>query len=510
MTGPGTAPAPRVRTTAGTVQGRHEDGLAVFRGIPFARPPVGALRFQAPQPAEPWTGTRDAFEFGAPPPQPQGRMVSAPPGAGDPGDWLTVNVWSPGPGAARLPVLAWIYGGAYVAGASSAPGYDGSALAQRGVVVVSFNYRLGMEGWAQLTGAPANRGLLDQVAALRWVQDNIAAFGGDPGQVTVFGESAGGGSVASLLAMDAAAGLFRRAILQSVPGTFFSAELAADLAAVAARDLGLDPTAGGKGRAPAAVALQDVDPARLVAAGDAILASFGHNTDRWGAVAHTLTPFSPVVDGEVLTAAPWQALAAGRARDVELIVGHNRDECRLFTARSELAAAEIDAALAAFSPRPGGVDAYRAAYPEADSARLYELVYSDWLFRMPALHLAAAQVAAGGAARLYELTYAAPGAGGMFGACHGLDVPLVFGTPQSDFGPLLLGDPVPGPALALGERMRADWTAFAAGQLTGWPAYEPAGRPTRVYDDPVTTGPYPEEVSRQLWDGHSFGVLDLA
>ena len=247
MTGPGAAPAPRVRTTAGTVQGRHEDGLAVFRGIPFARPPVGALRFQAPQPAEPWAGTRDASEFGAPPPQPQGRMVSAPPGAGDPDDWLTVNVWSPSPGAARLPVLVWIYGGAYVAGASSAPGYDGSALARRGVVVVSFNYRLGMEGWAQLTGAPANRGLLDQVAALRWVQDNIAAFGGDPGQVTVFGESAGGGSVASLLAMDTAAGLFQRAILQSVPGTFFSAELAADLAAVAARDLDLD--AGGR-RAP--------------------------------------------------------------------------------------------------------------------------------------------------------------------------------------------------------------------------------------------------------------------
>jgi para-nitrobenzyl esterase len=355
VTGPGAAPAPRVRTTAGTVQGRHEGGLAVFRGIPFARPPVGVLRFQAPQPAEPWAGTRDASEFGAPPPQPQGRMVSAPPGAGDPDDWLTINVWSPSPGAAQLPVLVWIYGGAYVAGASSAPGYDGTALAQRGVVVVSFNYRLGMEGWAQLTGAPANRGLLDQVAALRWVQDNIAAFGGNPGQVTVFGESAGGGSAASLLAMDTAAGLFQRAILQSVPGTFFSADLAADLAAVAARDLGLGPAAGDVGRPPAAAALQDTAPARLVTAGEAILASFGQNADRWGAVAHTLTPFSPVVDGEVLTAAPWQALAAGRARDVELIVGHNRDECRLFTARSELAAAEIEAALAAFSPRPGGV-----------------------------------------------------------------------------------------------------------------------------------------------------------
>jgi para-nitrobenzyl esterase len=499
--GPGPSPAPPVRTTAGVVRGRHEDGLVVFRGIPFARPPVGALRFQAPQPAESWAGTRDASEFGVPPPQPQGRVVSAPPGAGDPDNWLTVNVWSPSPGAARLPVLAWIYGGAYVAGASSSPGYDGSALARRGVVVVSFNYRLGMEGFAQLTGAPANRGLLDQVAALRWVQENIAAFGGDPGQVTVFGESAGAGSIAALLAMETAAGLFRRAILQSVPGTFFSADLAADLAATAARDLG---------RPPAVASLRDVDPARLVTAGETVLASFGPNADRWGAVAHTLTPFSPVVDGEVLTAAPWQGLTAGRARDIELIVGHNRDECRLFTARSELAAAETTAALAAFSPQPGGPGAYRRAYPEADAARLYELVYSDWLFRMPVLHLAEAQAAAGGAVRLYELTYPAPGAGGTLGACHGLDVPLVFGTPRADFGGMLLGDPVPESALALGERMRADWSAFAAGQLSGWPPYEPVGRATRVYDDPVTTEAYPEETSRRLWDRHSFGLLGLA
>ena len=152
MADPGSAPAPRARTTAGVVQGRREEGLAVFRGIPFARPPVGPLRFQAPEPAEPWAGTRDASEFGAPPPQPQGRVVSAPPGAGDPDSWLTVNVWSPDPGAARLPVLVWIYGGAYVAGASSGRAYDGTVLAQRGVVVVSFNYRLGMEGFAQLTG----------------------------------------------------------------------------------------------------------------------------------------------------------------------------------------------------------------------------------------------------------------------------------------------------------------------------------------------------------------------
>ncbi len=302
--------------------------------------------------------------------------MSAPPGAGDPDEWLTVNVWSPGLGAARLPVMVWIYGGAYVAGAASAPGYDGAALASQGVVLVSFNYRLGMEGFAQLTGAPANRGLLDQVAALRWVRDNIAAFGGDPGQVTVFGESAGAGSVVSLLAMPAAAGLFQRAIAQSVPGTFFAAGLAADLAGAATRHFEKPPDAS---------ALADIAPQQLVEAGQSVLASFGARAsrDRWGAVAHTLTPFSPVVDGEVLPTAPWEALAHGRGRDVELIIGHNRDECRLFTVGNDLADAEITSALAAFSPQPAGPTAYRRAFPAADGKRLYELAYSDWLFRMP-------------------------------------------------------------------------------------------------------------------------------
>src|SRR6202042_3359441 len=276
-----------VRTASGLVRGRRNAaGIAVFLGIPFAEPPVGDLRFAAPRPARAWDGTREATACGPPPPQSAYAVTPAPalaPGT-DPDDWLTVNVFTPDPGAAGLPVMVWIYGGAYRSGTSSLPGYDGTRFAQQNVVLVTFNHRVGVEGWAQLTGAPANRGLLDQVAALRWVQDNIAAFGGDPGQVTVFGESAGGGSVASLLAMDTAAGLFQRAILQSVPGTFFSADLAADLAAVAARDLDLDP---------AAAALRDVDPARLVAAGDAILASFGQHADRWGAVAHTLTPFSP-------------------------------------------------------------------------------------------------------------------------------------------------------------------------------------------------------------------------
>jgi acetyl esterase/lipase len=187
---------PHARLTSGSVRGRTEDGLAVFRGIPFARPPVGQWRLAAPMPVEPWEGVRDALAFGPPPRQ--SRLMGAPAGAETDGDWLTLNVWFPDP-AARLPAMVWIHGGGYAYGWSGDPLFDGAALARDGVVVVTFNYRLCAEGFGHFPGAPANRGLLDQVAALRWVQDNITAFGGDPGRVTVFGESAGAGSIAALM-----------------------------------------------------------------------------------------------------------------------------------------------------------------------------------------------------------------------------------------------------------------------------------------------------------------------
>ena len=311
---------PVVRTSAGQVRGRAEDGVAVFRGIPFAEPPVGDLRFAAPHPARPWDGVRDAATFGPPPPQSRfllTPMSAAAPGA-DPDDWLTVNVFSPDLGPAGLPVMVWIYGGAYRFGASSLLGYDGTLLARQNVVVVTFNHRIGVEGYAYLPGVPANRALLDQVAALRWVRENIAAFGGDPDRVTVFGESAGAGAIASLLVMPAAAGLFRRAIAQSVPGTFFSPALAAQVTAAIAAQAGL----------PASTeAFAAADPARLAAASDEVRPA----DHPWGAVAHTSVPFSPVVDGEVLPVPPWRAVAAGAARDVDLLTGHNRDEYRLFT-----------------------------------------------------------------------------------------------------------------------------------------------------------------------------------
>ncbi|MET9814441.1 carboxylesterase family protein [Streptomyces sp. NPDC006355] len=506
--GPAEQPAPVVRTTAGAVRGRREEGLAVFRGIPFAAPPVGEARFMAPRPAPAWDGIRDAYAFGPPPPQDLGLMggpalFDVPEGD----EWLTVNVWTPDPDpAARRPVLVWIYGGAYKLGHAGSPGYDARHIATDGdVVVVSLNYRVGMEGFAHIEGAPANRGLLDQVAALEWVRDNIAAFGGDPERVTVFGESAGAGSIASLLAMDRASGLFRRAIAQSVPGTFFSDELARDIGTALAAEVGLRPTVAD---------LSTLTPRRLTAAGEALGPKMPQYLDRWGQAAPTVTPFSPVVDGEILPTTPWRALAAGAAKGIDLLVGHNRDEYRLFVAMAgqlgQITDERASAALRLFAPGPDGEAAYRAAFPDASPSELYERVQTDWLFNMPSLHLAQAQRAGGGSAHLYELTWPAPGNGGALGACHGLDIPLLFGTYGADLGALVFAGAEPSAeALALSARFRASWTAFARTGDPGWPAYDDERRLVQVLDaEPVVTA-YPEEASRRLWEGHDFRPLPL-
>jgi para-nitrobenzyl esterase len=469
----------------------------------------------------------DAASFG--PVAPQALPLSAdaggqpPTAAPDDGNWLTLNIWSPDLAAAKggggLPVMVWIHGGAYIFGSASDPGYDGSTLAGLGAVVVTCNYRLGVEGFAQVEGAPANRGLLDAVAALGWVAENVARFGGDPSNVTVFGESAGAGIVAALLAMPAARGLFRRAIAQSVPGTFFAPELATDITRAIAVQAGV--TVAGTGPLSRET-LAGLPPARLVRAQMAVTAGIRRHR-QWGPVALTVTPFSPVVDGEVLPRAPWRALLSGAARDVDLLVGHNRDEYKLFIQMAGQAgritgeqAAEV---LAAFAPDPG---AYRKAYPSFDPERLYERVFSDWLFRMPSLHLAQAHAASGGRTYLYELTYRAPASPAAFGACHGLDLPLIWGggegddgrteadSPPADGVNMLTGDRPPREFTDLGALMRAEWLAFAGSGAPGWPVYGTERRLARIYDRPAAIDPYPEETSMRLWDRHQFDALGLA
>jgi para-nitrobenzyl esterase len=480
---------PEVRTVAGSVRGTRQGTVAAFRGIPYAQPAVGALRFREPAPALPWDGIRDATTFGPPVPQ-----QSSPPDASD--DWLTVNVWTPDLGATGLPVMVWIHGGAYLHGASANPHHDGATLAAGGVVVVSLNYRMGVEGFAHLAGAPDNRGILDQILALRWVQENVAAFGGDPGNVTVFGQSAGAGSVAALLAMPAATGLFRRAIAQSVPGTFFTTRLAADVSAAIASSVGAEATAAGLARIP---------PSELVRVTQAIVRSLPRRVRTWGQMATTPTPFSPVVDGDNLPRAPWPTLADGAGRGVDLLVGHTRDEYRILAARRGAEITEAQATATLDKLVPGGSTAYRAAYPEAGPALLHELVNSDWLMRMPSLQLADAQEAGGGRAWTYELRWGP----GPDGASHSLDVLLVFGTIDVAALRAAFGADVADEAVHLSEVMRADWLRFAATGDPGWPRYAPAERSTRVYDAEPSVQPYPEERSRRIWQEHPFDTQDL-
>jgi para-nitrobenzyl esterase len=496
---------PEVSTTYGRVRGRIEHGNAVFRGLPFARPPLFGLRFQAPVPPAAWDGVRDAGQFGPQSPQAGFPPAADAPGAPGPladttGEWLTVNVWTPDPGARTLPVMVWIHGGAYLFG-SGGPEYDGTPFASAGAVFVSCNYRLGMEGFAQIEGAPANRGLLDAVAALRWVRDNIGRFGGDPANVTVFGESAGAGVIAALLAMDAAQGLFKRAIAQSVPGTFFSAELASAVTEAVAATAGL----------PASYeALSEADPMRLVAAQTDVTARMKEFLS-WGAVRITDTPFSPVVDGEVLTRAPWRALLSGAARDVELLTGHNRDEYRLFIAAQgrlgQITEDQANEVLDYFAPAPDGPAGYRKAYPSADAGGLFEVAFSDWLFRMPTLHLAQAHAMSGGTTYLYELAAQAPG--GPFGACHALDVPLVFGSYGAGISAMLTGTQPPADFVALGDLMRREWLSFASCGHPGWSPYGTEHRTTRVYELQSDVRSYPEEASMHLWERHMFDALRL-
>ncbi|GAA4592499.1 carboxylesterase family protein [Planotetraspora phitsanulokensis] len=466
-----------VRTSAGRVRGASRDGVVVFRGVPFAAAPEGPLRFRAPVRAKSWDDVRDALEFGSAPPQ-------SPPLAGMPEIWrprdgldcLTVNVWTPGPGAADLPVMVWIYGGAWQSGSASQPGYDGARLARAGVVVVTFNYRVGFEGFGRLPGTPANRGLLDQIAALEWVQAEIAAFGGDPGNVTVFGESAGAGSVAVLAAAPAARGLFRRAIAQSVPAGSLAEEEAEQVTALIAAEAGAEPTwEGFAGLAPEAILrVQDV---RLP----------GHDAG--------ITPFGPVIDGELVAGQPWEAIGDGR--DVDLICGFTHEEFQLFASAADTTAIDLAAVAASFDLGPGAVDAYRAAHPGHDDAALFSVMMSDALFRMPSTWVAEAHARAGGRTWLYDFAWRSP----AFGACHALDVPFAFGDGDSPMAAWLLGSPPPADFAVLSEHIRRAWTAFAATGDPGWPRFDLQDRRTRIWDVPPSDVPYPLAASAEIWSG---------
>jgi para-nitrobenzyl esterase len=451
---------PTVKTTYGDVRGSLENGLGIFKGIPFAAPLDGPRRFQAPLPPQPWEGVRAATSFSAAVPQPS-RWPGMPTvwAPGDDTECLTVNVWTPDP-AARLPVMVWIYGGAFLTGANSLPQYDGAILAGAGVVVVSLNYRVGFEGFGWLPGVPANRAYLDQLAALRWVRDNIARFGGDPDNVTIFGESAGATSVAGLSAAEAGRGLFRRGIGQSIAISLHAEEAAKEAAGRVAKELGVELSVE---------AFADV-PSEAI-----------HRTQ---GIFDGVNPYGPMLDGDLVRGHPWHEMRA----EVDLIAGFNRDEFRLFTQVMKMRLRDP----ASLGLPPSALADYRAAHPELSEDGLAELITSDRVFRMPSLWCAQNHP---GRAYLYELTWPSP----VLGACHVLDVPLVFGTFDSPFATMLFGGPAPEEAETLSTQLRQAWISFATTGDPGWPQYTAAERLTRIWDVPVSVAADPEAVSRRIW-----------
>ncbi|MFC8508010.1 carboxylesterase/lipase family protein [Streptomyces sp. NPDC057411] len=476
-------------TRQGAVRGRAlPDGVTAFLGIPYAAPPFGARRFRAPAPPEPWTGVREATAHGPTPPHapylpPFDTLIPDDTTRGE--ECLNLNIWTPAPGPdGGLPVMVWLHGGAFTNGAGSVSAYDGSAFARDGVVCVTLNYRLAADGFLHLPGRPDNRGLLDQIAALRWIRENIASFGGDPDRVTAFGESAGAMSIGTLLTEPAARGLFRRAVLQSgACHHFLRPASAARITAHLARTLGTAPTADGF----AAVPLEE-----LLAAQAELRAEVSARPDPglWGEAVLNLMPFEPV--------RPALALPPPDC-GIDLLIGSNLDEYRLFLAPTRgldtVTESALHAMTAAYGLDPAeALPVYRAARPDATPGELLAAVATDWFYRVPAIRLAEAVPGS----YLYEFSWRSPRFGGTLGACHALELPFVFDRLHDPAYAPLLG---PHPPQALADAVHGAWVAFAETGSPGWTPYDRADRTTMEFSTTPAPVTDPRAGERLLWEG---------
>ncbi|GAA2592306.1 MULTISPECIES: carboxylesterase/lipase family protein [Streptomyces] len=491
-------PGPVVTTAQGAVRGLRRDGTLTFLNIPYAAPPRGAARFAPPRPHEPWDGVRDATVPGPNAPQSERRLgdVDMTPyfgtGWSRGEDYLTVNVFTPAADGGGLPVMVFVHGGGFVAGSTRSALYDGSAFARDGVVLVTLNYRLGIAGFLDIPGAPANRGLLDVVAALRWVRENVSAFGGDPHHVTLFGQSAGATTVGGVLATPEAAGLFRRAIVQSGSGLgAFTPEQAARVTEAAAGALGIEPHVD---------AFADLPDERLVEAASR-LAGIDLRTETHTDPLIGLSPFSLV-----LATQPAAAVAAGLAADVDLLVGTNTEEGNLYLvpvgAYATSTAADVDEAAARAHPDPALlVEAYRTSRPEASFAELRSAVMADALFGAGSRALADAHAAhPGSATHAYEFAWRSHALDGDLGATHAVELPFVFDLadrPELN-GPHALLGPDRAPA-DLATRVHETWIRFARTGDPGWDPYDTDRRATMRIDAEWTQVDDPRGRERQVW-----------
>jgi para-nitrobenzyl esterase len=470
----------KARTVYGAVAGKvRSPGVVTFLGVPFARAPAGPLRFKPPRPPQPWTGVRDAFDFGPSCPQledpfePSSRRTKSE-------DCLHVNVWTPAADDAKRPVMVWIHGGGFINGGTADPMYDGTTFVQNGnVVFVSFNYRVGVLGWLYLGHIDpnypdsGNAGLLDQVAGLRWVQDNIAHFGGDPGNVTIMGESAGAGSVTTLMATPAAKGLFHKVIAQSGSPSF-------------CRDV---PTAIRYANKFLAIAgtnqmsgLREMPIGKLLRCYTSFESAEGLNASR---------AMGPVVGDPVLPKHPCDAIAQGQAAGIRLLHGTNRDEVKYWIMyflpfnwwSPERVLERYAEALRLLKDQATAkqvIAYYRKKMKGSRDGDISHAMFTDVFFWIPAVQLAEAQ-AGHGETWMYQFTWPSPVWFGMFGSHHALELPFVFNNFDPPGAKEMVGSH---PPRQLAELMQNAWIAFARDGTPGhagipdWPPYRTTGPPS--------------------------------
>jgi para-nitrobenzyl esterase len=507
---------PVVETASGRVRGAMIEGVAAFKTIPYGAPTSGSNRFMAPRKPAPWSGTRDALDYSGHAPQQGLRPASRPEladfsGAPDTSpeteDCLTLNVWSPGLGqTAKRPVMVWFHGGAFSYGTANVARLQGSRLARRGdVVVVTVNQRLNIFGFLDLSAiggsefaASGNAGTLDMIAALEWVRDNIAEFGGNPANVTIFGESGGGGKVCTLLAMPSARGLFHRAIVQSGAAVRLrEPERAARLTDAVLKVVGLTPDDLAKLQSlPMAQLLAAVEPAQK-AIGPAKLPLF----DRY--------PFGPVVDGTIVPRHPFDGSAPDVSADIPLLIGDMKDEMASFLARDDkvwhrtLTEQEMRDRIEAVAGNHADhvVETYRRLYPGTNPAERLIATLTDSNFRIRSLIVAGHRAKQGKApVYMYSFEWETPVQGGRLKAPHALDVPFTFDTID-----LTNATDRSAAAHSLATTMSGTWAAFAHSGLPGhnsiptWPAYNLTARPTLVLDTECRIENDPRGETRELW-----------
>jgi para-nitrobenzyl esterase len=486
-----------VTTTHGKIQGTYENDISVWRGVHYAKPPVGALRFRDPQPLDNWTGIQKTTEYGAICPQMRRAMREVQP---QNEDCLFLNVWSPAADGKKRPVMFWVHGGGFLAGSGSANLYDGAELAKNGdVVVVTINYRLGPLGFLyfkDLKGGNEfdnNLGIKDQVAALKWVKENIAAFGGDPDAVTIFGESAGGVSVLTLMTLPSAKGLFGKVIAESgPPDDLWTPQIATDITKRYLAILHISPDSISRLRA---VPVDTLSSALEVLMHELI------------SKPSLIKTFAPTIDGSYIPTGLLDAVKQGRADNIPLLIGTNRNEANLFAMKRLNMAPKSAKELAPYMTKikPETRNAILATYKNYPHRSGVLDLMTDGIFTVPTIRLASEQ-SKHSATYMYRFDWCSTPLK-MVGlrACHGLEIPFVFGTFRSGTGKMLSTMANKKVIARVSKQIQTAWLSFVrtgnpgAQQLANWKKYDAAEHPTLIFDKTTTLATDPNGLQRKAW-----------